>query len=400
MAQPQTTIAYIPVKPDFLAQAVGVVSVAVSFAYAVGFNTLVAMRPALSGLVALCVVASLLLGSLLCPRKMTSVLLLLGFMLFMGLSMSWVGIPQNMDALTRYCISLAALFVLIRLPLGDIRRLLSCAAAIILMYASVVAITAPGVTVAGVVRAGAFVGGEEGFHSSAIVISALAIVIWTSPWRWPVKLVFICTAFALLLAYGGATEMLMLGVFAIFWVANRRQWPRWLIVALCSLMVLGSVLYRDENSVEGGTVGQLGAGALGSGRLDAWNERLHIFLNESFIFQLFGGGAYSDYRVTPLWWWEEKSAHSDLVTLIMEFGLVGLLFFVICIIATRRMLSPVGSMALTAALAGMVLSNTLLDRPGLAVFWGMAIYSANLAGHGRAQKASGTVETAALPRAV
>lgn len=362
---------------DFLARLTGILCIATAGAYAVGFNNFSSLRPALSGLLALFVIFSLLVGSLLKLGRVSSIIILIGYLLFMGFAMIWVGTPQDLDALFRYIISLTALLVFTQLPMGDLRGALSLMASVILFYALIVAVTAPSISVAGVARVGAFVGGDEGFHSSAIVVSALAIIIWTSPWRLPAKIAGVTVAAALLIGYGGATEMLMLGVFGILWVSRRRRWPPSVKVGLCIIMILGSILYRDENSVAGGTISQLGAGALGSGRLDAWNERLHVFLSEDLLFKLVGGGAYSDYRVTPLWWWEEKSAHSDLVTLTMEFGLIGLALFLFCLVAIRRTLSDVGLMALTAAFAGMLLSNTLLDRPGLAVFWGFAVYSAN-----------------------
>lgn len=365
---------------DFLARTVALLLVVVAILYALGFNLAPATRPAVSTLLVGAVILGLVLTVMLNWLQSFPIFSLVLFFVLVSLTMDWVGYPQNFDALLRYCVSLAALFIFVRLPAGDIRGKVSAAAGAIIGYACFVAVVYPPITVAGVRRASPFVGGAEGFHSSAIVIGALVIIVWTSPWRRFQKLLVGGAGLVLLVSYGGATEMLMVAVFAVFWLASKRGWPNWVVLLASASLIGASVLYRDENSVSGATVGQLGAGALGSGRVDAWLTRFEVFVSSDLITKLFGSGAYSDYRITTLWWWEEKSAHSDLVTILMEFGIFGMALFLVAVMKTKEILSKIGQMALGAAVLGMGLSNTLLDRPALAVFWGLAIYAADAAG--------------------
>ena len=200
---------------DFLARAITVIAVVFAVLYIMAFNLAPSSRSGISLALVGVILVSLVVSALLNWTHTFPVFSLVLYMSFASIAMDWIGYPQNLDALLRYCVSLAALLTFVRLPIGDMRQLISRAAVTILGYALLVAVILPPITVAGVRRASPFVGGSEGFHSSAIVVSAIMIIVWTSPWvRWH-KVVAGSVCAVLLGAYGGATEMLMVAVFVI-----------------------------------------------------------------------------------------------------------------------------------------------------------------------------------------
>jgi hypothetical protein len=106
------------------------------------------------------------------------------------------------------------------------------------------------------------------------------------------------------------------------------------------------------------------ADVLTSGRLSMYNEKIDFLRTYSLIDWLFGRGAGSDLMISTVWWWAEKGAHNDFMTLTVEHGLV----FLTVVLATIRMLyKRIGGLAEKSILAAVLLtsmvSNGYLVRP-------------------------------------
>ncbi|WIB10359.1 hypothetical protein QNO08_04715 [Arthrobacter sp. zg-Y820] len=301
---------------------------------------------------------------------------LIGVLLSISAILYFAGSAGETGALVRYCISLSALGVFSFARVPDCRATVAIGAAVIVAYAAFVALTAGPLSYSGVVRFTPFFAGETAVHSSSLTMVALVIILWCSPWRMKVRIPLCIVGTILIIGYGVTTALLML---AIFFAARTFEHYnislKWIGLVAAILLPLGAA-WRDSTQVEGGDVESLGVGSLGSGRLAAWLERIEIFIQSDIVTKAIGGGAYSDYRTTSLWWWSEKSAHSDAMTILMEFGLLGVVTVVCYFCFVYRTINNVGRAVLLAILAGMVLSNVVLDRPTVAMVWGFAIYCA------------------------
>lgn len=354
----------------------GRAAVAIATLYALTFNTLPQVSGALTLALAGCVFLVAYTNVILAVKGQWPWLGLVCFMVFSTFINRLAGDEVNAEALFRYAVAILALSSFALIPSRRVHATISFSAIALLALALYSAAVGPTVAFAGTIRIAAFYGGEGAVHTSAITMVAITIIFWTSPWTVRRKLPLVLLSTGLLVGYGAATELLMLALFAWTRFARKRSRPlAWTFTGMV-VMVPIAILYRDQNSVESASISSLGYGAIGSGRIDAWVERLNIFVTLNPMKQLLGGGPYSDYRVSPLWWWEPKSAHSDLLTILMEFGIIGLSIAVVILYRYWRRLPTGAQPVLISALLGMTLSNVLLDRPGTAVFWGMAIYCA------------------------
>lgn len=320
----------------------------------------------------------LFICSLYCSTFAARLILLIGVLTGISLILILGGDADgNLSALLRYCISLAALGVFVFSRVKDFRSFLSYGATAVVFYATIVAVSSGPLSYSGAVRFAPFFGGETAVHSSSITMVALIIIIWSAPWRRSIRLLLCILGAVLCFGYGVTTALLMLVIFfAAAFLDHYKLSLKWVGVVAVVVLPIGAA-WRDSTQVAGGDVASLGIGSLGSGRLAAWVERLQIFANSDFLAKMIGGGPYSDQRTTSLWWWSEKGAHSDLMTVLMEFGIVGVVSLFIYLAHIFRKISSRGRAALIAIICGMVLSNVLLDRPTVAMVWGFAIYSSS-----------------------
>lgn len=360
-------------KNDSLATLSAHIAVAVILIYAIASS----ISPQISGIfsVALSIAIALVgyIALLTAPPIKYRLVALLGIVTISTWLNFLAGNNPNTEAMSRYMISMVAIFALPLLPAKFKTNLISLGALFLLIIAVRAAVTGPLLEVAGSVRISSFYGGDGAVHTSAITMVALAIIFWMSPWPRLFKILLVLTAASLLLGYGAITEMMMFGIFCISWIFrnSKRPWL-WQTSSLLAMAPF-AIMYRETNSVDTATIDQLGLGAVGSGRLDAWTERINIFWTSDTFTKIFGGGPYSDYRTTPLWWWEPKNSHSDILTIFMEFGVLGLLIFVFLVLGILRRSSRSGRPVVMSLLVGMLLSNVVLDRPTTAIFWGLAL---------------------------
>jgi hypothetical protein len=108
------------------------------------------------------------------------------------------------------------------------------------------------------------------------------------------------------------------------------------------------------------------ADALASGRLANYAQRLSLLGERSLAALLVGTGPGTDLLRTDIWWWDEKDSHSDLLRLLWEGGIVGLLavlaFWGLVLLREGRALLPL----VLALLVSSAISNAFLTRPNAA----------------------------------
>lgn len=117
----------------------------------------------------------------------------------------------------------------------------------------------------------------------------------------------------------------------------------------------------------------------GSGRLASWLLRIEILLERPLDDLLLGTGAATDRFYTSVWWWAAKDAHSDLLTLVIEYGLLGLLIAASIYATVWKFTSMHGRAVLLATLTASIVSNALFSRPVHAMLaWTLAIAAVQL----------------------
>lgn len=276
---------------------------------------------------------------------------------------------QNFGALTRYVTSLSGLFAFALLPLQDIRKYAAWTAVAVISTAAVAAAIYGSTIYAGTVRFTPF---WTGIHSSALLVSAMTVVVWLSPCSKQFRIVWSAIGVVLVAGYGVITAILMLALFfSGKWFVDH-GWRRiWLFVAGIGFIVVG-IFVRDSTSQRG--IQALGIEAVGSGRLGSWLTRLNEFSARDISLQILGTGPYSDFQITELWWWDAKNAHSDIVTLLMEFGALGLVAISAFSFRMYRKWPPAAQIVLLSVALGAASSNALLDRPSVGIAWGLALY--------------------------
>jgi hypothetical protein len=95
-------------------------------------------------------------------------------------------------------------------------------------------------------------------------------------------------------------------------------------------------------------------------------EKLNSLRSYSFIEWLFGKGYGSDLVSTEVWWWSKKGSHSDIITFIIENGLVYLSLFVLLfarLITLSRKLNLLFFAIIIGLLISSTISNGVIVRP-------------------------------------
>jgi len=105
---------------------------------------------------------------------------------------------------------------------------------------------------------------------------------------------------------------------------------------------------------------------LSSGRLDMYVKKIDQLANYNFIEWVFGKGAGADLIITDVWWWEKKGAHSDVITYLVENGLLYLLLFVytfIKITISSQKINAIYLVILSGCFFTSTISNGIFSRP-------------------------------------
>jgi hypothetical protein len=359
-------------RGDFVATTCAVLLVVFVASNAITFES----APSVSSLAALLIAATAF--GVLCPtavlrpsKSLPLVLMITAIFALTALNHFFVE-SQRLDVMLRYATSIVALFGMWIAHLPDLRRIFSFIGMAVVGYAGFYAATGGPYIYAGTPRLIPF---WSGVSSSSLIVAAFTIVIALTPLPKLVKAFWVVLGLVLVVGYGVVTTVLMIALFFGGWWFLRKGWNRFWLYSLGAAGVVGGIIFRDKNSVAGADIASLGVGAVGSGRVDAWLQRFQEFAERDFPSIMIGLGPYSDYQVTGLWDWEEKNAHSDLVTLLMEYGLLGLCVVLIGAFFYYKQGNQVEKLAFIAVAFGAAASNPLLDRPVIAAGWGVVLYA-------------------------
>lgn len=359
-------------KRDFMAKALCVAVVVCLAMYTTTYDNVPALRGVLATALAGLTLGLVYVAMLTKPARALSLTVVLFIFAIIPVVLAWSGLPQDFNVLLRYLTAIAGVFVFQLLPIADLRRFFAYGGMIIIGYAAFISVTGGPFAYAGTIRTYPF---WSGLANSSFIIAALTITVALAPLKLGTRIVWIITGFAVLAGYGAVTAVLMVALFFGGWYFLYRGWPRIWLYILGLVAVIVGIEFRNDNSVAGADIGTLGIGAIGSGRLDSWIGRLEQFANRDLVSQFVGFGPYSDYQVSGLWYWAAKNAHSDIVTVLMEFGLFGLVAILLLAAKVHKRSSPLEQVGLLSIALGAAASNTFIDRPAVAIAWGMTLYA-------------------------
>ena len=78
---------------------------------------------------------------------------------------------------------------------------------------------------------------------------------------------------------------------------------------------------------------------------------------------IIGNGAGSDLIETDIWWWAAKGAHSDVITFLVEGGIISLISIMYCCYWVFIRVDYHGKLIMVGLLFTSVISNGYLVRP-------------------------------------
>lgn len=100
-----------------------------------------------------------------------------------------------------------------------------------------------------------------------------------------------------------------------------------------------------------------------SGRISMYKDKYAQLMSNDFLNWLIGNGAGSDLIETDVWWWAAKGSHSDLITMIVEAGIIYLGVFLWTIFRVSASQNWQTKCMLAAVLVTSTVSNGIFVRP-------------------------------------
>lgn len=243
-----------------------------------------------------------------------------------GAAARGVSIEQGLKAIAVYAMAIWILSYADALPI----RLLRGVVVVTIILGALIALTGPPATKTAGLEVWAPITGRSlfpytpGIHASAYFM-LLSVFLLDQMWRH--RLVPAVVAWPLLalgtvvsLGYHSRTAWLMLTLYAVYTLyhsTNNIETLRALFFAALALSVVGLVAYlthTDENVL-----------TLGSGRIGNYLHRWKVLSSRELGPLLFGTGVGSDWFTSPIWSWKVSNSHSDIIHIVVEAGLVGLI---------------------------------------------------------------------------
>lgn len=101
-----------------------------------------------------------------------------------------------------------------------------------------------------------------------------------------------------------------------------------------------------------------------SGRLTMYKEKMNLIYQNTTIEFLFGRGPGSDLITTEEWWWAAKGSHSDIITYLIENGVLYYIVFLstIFLLAYKKIKIITGALIFGAVISSTI-SNGVFTRP-------------------------------------
>ncbi len=252
-------------------------------------------------------------------------------------------------------------------PLALPGGLLRWCAILSILLGAAIALTGPPVYVSGTPRLGSITGGLDQMHPSAKFLALQLVLVdlmrrgrMMSPTvTW--GLIGICLG--VLLGYGGRNELIF--VLAYYGGLAYFRYRGITIVKWSPPILLGFFLLVSYIALSLGTDVQ----SWGSGRIGAWEYRIHALAARELMPLFFGGGVGSDVMWTPEWSYADEglTAHNDYLHFMMEHGLIGLLALALFIYAVWLRVFAEGRAVLIGVLVNSFFSNGFFQSPLLAM---------------------------------
>jgi hypothetical protein len=204
----------------------------------------------------------------------------------------------------------------------------------------------------------------SGLHTTTYVVIASSFVVFSMykigafP-RYVAILFFVTTFLAVAFGWGVRTttlSMIVLVTTSIYYdkFSHNLNVKMVVQVALLLLTLFYAFTLFDWDKMN----------AMSSGRLSMYEFKYYQLIDNSLLSWFIGNGAGSDIVETDFWWWEAKGSHSDLITFLVEGGLVYLVSFLLilrrlaAIVPTQACKSIVFALLITSAF-----SNGFFVRP-------------------------------------
>ncbi|MDB9805161.1 hypothetical protein OAC12_03395 [Porticoccaceae bacterium] len=100
-----------------------------------------------------------------------------------------------------------------------------------------------------------------------------------------------------------------------------------------------------------------------SGRTVMYAAKVLQLLDNSALAWIIGNGAGSDLIESDIWWWAAKGAHSDVITFLVEGGIISLISIMYCCYWVFIRVDYHGKLIMVGLLFTSVISNGYLVRP-------------------------------------
>lgn len=233
---------------------------------------------------------------------------------------------------------------------------------------------------------------RDGLHASGYVIAMTSIIYFSLLTRLKVPLsltIFLTLLMAILfLGYMVRTAIvimavLMISYLTVHFIKSGRKELLLFFAFAAGIVCLGILLLLLQLQ----NPGSIDINDFSSGRIGNYTERFGVLAERSFFQLLFGTGPGSDLLLTEQWIWDAKDSHSDILSLMFESGITGLLGLFLYLTGVFR-IDRVRFIPFLAALVfSSAISNGLLGRPMTVTlfFVAMAILSVPSVTHLRRQ---------------
>ena len=201
-----------------------------------------------------------------------------------------------------------------------------------------------------------------GLHTTAYVALLLAVLVYCLHLKGKVGVVMAASGILVVSAsiffgWGVRTATIATTLFVIAVIARKIKQRGLVIstmsVAAVTLLSIYIVFFFDIDRLD----------LLTSGRIAMYGEKYNQIAGHSLAQWLIGAGAGSDLIESDVWWWAEKGAHSDLITMLVEGGIVYLAGFLLTLWTIFRGGGFVSKGLILAALFTSIVSNGIYVRP-------------------------------------
>jgi hypothetical protein len=222
----------------------------------------------------------------------------------------------------------------------------------------------------------------SGLHTHAYVVFASFVFIhfyFFSIARMRKITLLVSFLFALILGYGYGvrTSLMCLVTYLFVFYANNGKWflvKKSSILFGLSFLLIVFLFFIADN------IDLLTFDGFSSGRLSEYVSRFEFIRNRDVMGTIFGSGAGSDIMYSETWWWEDKGSHNDYLTLIIEFGFLYLLLFLMFIRRLIKLFSGnfTAYGVFGAYLISSLISNGFMFRPMAAYVLFLSLISINV----------------------